>query len=52
MLMFIVAINVLVSSFHYNCIESETESIQATSWVFPLKKIYTYWKCDLKNNKK
>lgn len=36
--MFIMTINVLVDSFHYNCIESETESSQATSWVFPLKK--------------
>lgn len=36
--MFIMTINVLEDSFHYDCIESETESIQATSWVFPLSK--------------
>lgn len=39
-LMFIVTINVLADSFHYNGIESQTESTQATSWVFPLKKKY------------
>lgn len=36
--MFIMTINVLLLSFHYNCIESETESIQTTVWAFPLKK--------------
>lgn len=49
-LMFIVAINVLVDSFHYSWVESVTESSQATSWVFPLKNIYIL-EILLKNNK-
>lgn len=36
--MFIMTINVLLHSFYYNGIESETESIQTTDGVFPLKK--------------
>lgn len=37
-LMFIMTINVLLHSFYYNCIESKTESIQMTDWIFSLKK--------------
>lgn len=40
-LMFIMTINVLVDSFHYNCIESET--VNPSNWQdFPTEKNWKY----------